>query len=359
MSPDAILHANRALARLNLGKLPESVSDSDAAIALDPKYVKGYWRKGQGLVAMGDYKGALDAFDKGLGFDPTNKALKKEVDKARAKVEQEGLFDDGPPPIASPTKKSSMGGERKVFSSSSSSSSSKSRKKTTSSSTPAPPPAPTADDEDDMSSIPKSDHVRGYKITKDGKKTSFFTHEQTAEERALIGDIAPKRIENATIAATPAARKNEDGVSSWNSAGTWEEKDVSRWAKESMMEKLQGCEYSGRGVEVRTTKVVLEEASASRATVRGKRRFLFEFVVVAHWEATTKGGGGAEGTLTFNDVAPDCDGVFEADAKVSRQEGACREVRERVKGDRESLRSVMEGRMNEWAEEFINGGGKK
>jgi tetratricopeptide (TPR) repeat protein len=232
VKPDAILHANRALARLNLGKLTECVEDSDAAISLDPKYVKGYWRKGQGLVAMGDHKAALVAFEKGLKIEPDNKALKKEVDKTRAKVEQQGLFDDGPPPISPAKAKAEKKVSSRSSSSSSSSSSRKSQAKASSSSSASPPSAPTREDENDATMLSKSDHVRGYKITKDGKKTSFFTHEQTAEEKALIGDIAPKRIDSAAAAATPAALKNEKGVSSWNSAGTWEEKDLSKWADE-------------------------------------------------------------------------------------------------------------------------------
>jgi tetratricopeptide (TPR) repeat protein len=347
--PDAILYANRALARLNLGKLAESVEDSEAAISLDPNYVKGYWRKGQGLVAMGDHKGALVVFEKGLKIEPANKALKKEVDKTRAKVEQQGLFDDGPPPI-SPATKAEKRAEKKV-SSKSSSSSSKSQAKASS----APPSTPTRDEEEDAAMLSKSDHVRGYKITKDGKKTSFFTHEQTEEEKALIGDIAPKRIDNAAAAATPAALKNEKGVSSWNSAGTWEEKDLSKWADESMRQKLDKIEYSGGGIKVNTTKVKLEEASASVATVRGKRRFLYEFVVVMSWEAEVEGTGGTgKGSLVFNDVAPDCDGEFEAEIKIEETDGeGTKNIRERVKGDRNSYREKVEEKMNEWAEEFV------
>mmetsp|Transcript_8659 Transcript_8659/g.17576 ORF Transcript_8659/g.17576 Transcript_8659/m.17576 type:complete len:328 (-) Transcript_8659:32-1015(-) len=240
--------------------------------------------------------------------------------------------------------------------SSSSSSSSSSKIKSQSQIPPAPPTEEDEDeDEDGMKVMSKSDHVRGYKITKDGKKTSFFTHEQTEEEKALIGDIAPKRIDSAADAATPAALKNEKGVSSWNSAGTWEEKDMSKWADESMKAKLEGTEYNGGGVTVKTTKIELEEASASVATVRGKRRFLYEFVIVMHWEAEVEGTDGtAKGELRFNDVAPDCDGEFEADIKVTSMDGeGTKIIRERVKGDRKSYREKIEDRINEWAEAFI------
>lgn len=46
------------------------------------------------------------------------------------------------------------------------------------------------DSDDDLG----TDKVRGYKLTSDGRKTSFFNNELTDEAKALIGDIAPKPI---------------------------------------------------------------------------------------------------------------------------------------------------------------------
>ena len=36
--------------------------------------------------------------------------------------------------------------------------------------------------------------MRGYKITADGRKTTFFNNDLDDEARALIGDIAPKKV---------------------------------------------------------------------------------------------------------------------------------------------------------------------
>eukprot|EP01083_Nonionella_stella_P257648 881685_1 len=93
----------------------------------------------------------------------------------------------------------------------------------------------TKEEKKEISSGPfsKSDHVRGYKIV-NGKKTSFFHHEQTEEEKRLIGDITPKRLDTTTTNSTnlsqqnhgparinTAGAKNGKGTSVWNSAGTW------------------------------------------------------------------------------------------------------------------------------------------
>jgi len=42
---------------------------------------------------------------------------------------------------------------------------------------------------------------RGYKKTSDGRTTSYFTREQSEHEKALIGNIAPQRLEASAGAA--------------------------------------------------------------------------------------------------------------------------------------------------------------
>jgi len=209
--PDAVLFANRALARLNLGKIDEAIEDSDGAIQADGAYVKGYWRKGQAYVAAKRTKEALAAFEEGLKIEPGNKALAKEADKARIKLEQEEMFEDNvvPPPI-SPNKAKKSAAVK-------SSPAAKAQKK---SSAPKPPEAASKQDEADASDFNKSDHVRGYKVNKDGKKTSFFNNDLTDEAKQLIGDITPKQI-----TAEIKGVQGEKGKSAWNHAGTWEEKD--------------------------------------------------------------------------------------------------------------------------------------
>ncbi|GMH78933.1 hypothetical protein TL16_g07981 [Triparma laevis f. inornata] len=88
LDPHAILYSNRALARMNLGKLDESIDDSKSSISLDPNYVKGHWRLAQALIAKRNYSEALQAFEKAVKIEPENKAIKKELEKCKAKAEQ-------------------------------------------------------------------------------------------------------------------------------------------------------------------------------------------------------------------------------------------------------------------------------
>ena len=39
-----------------------------------------------------------------------------------------------------------------------------------------------------------TDKIRGYKLTTDGRKTTFFNNEMDEQTKALIGDIAPQKI---------------------------------------------------------------------------------------------------------------------------------------------------------------------
>lgn len=143
---------------MNLGKVDEAAEDAREAVKADPAYVKGHWRLGQALGARGDHAGAVEAFDAGLEREPGNKALKKEREKAEAKREQEELKEaEAPPPIVEQKKKEAP----------------KAKPAAAKAKAPAAAtakPAKTQKQIDDEAAFSRSDHVRGYKLNKDGKK---------------------------------------------------------------------------------------------------------------------------------------------------------------------------------------------
>lgn len=97
--------------------------------------------------------------------------------------------------------------------------------------------------------------------------------------------------------------------------GTWEERDVSSWAEDTLKAALLTAEYvlpdgspspGARGV---VSKVSKFDGHASFATVRGKKRYIYEFGVTVDWVLTlgddhTKT---CHGSMTF----PDIDGTVE------------------------------------------------
>ncbi|KAL7524167.1 hypothetical protein ACHAWF_000841, partial [Thalassiosira exigua] len=214
----AILHSNRSLCRLQMGKVAEALEDADAAVECDPKYVKGHWRRGQAQTASGNSAGALVSFEEALKLEPTNKALKKEVTAAKEKVEQERRLMEEAEKAG---KENEGGNEEDVVMADAA-------KPATKSSKPVAKPAAKKEGEGakdaavkdtDGSLFTASDHVRGYKIRSDGKKTSYFDREIDDEAKRLIGDIAPKKLGEGGGSEGPKKIDSAaEGTSAWNKA---------------------------------------------------------------------------------------------------------------------------------------------
>jgi hypothetical protein len=103
------------------------------------------------------------------------------------------------------------------------------------------------------------------------------------EEKKLIGSTAPKKIAEPSEVVPPATNSSQ---SVWNSAGTWEEKDLTTWATTVMESCVKGGRAevgSGKGT-LRITKVEDLEGSARTPIIRGKKRWLYEWSFKVNWE---------------------------------------------------------------------------
>lgn len=359
----AILHSNRSLCCLQMNQAQECYDDATSATCYDPTYVKGYWRLGQACMALKKTQEAIHAYKSALKLDGSNKALEKELRRAEqqlvkdqeeaAKLEKERIENDAAVSIV----KEKVPG---------STSTSVSRSSSSVSANANGGEKMSIDDEDDVDEhgeFSKSDHVRGYKIV-NGKKTSFFHHEQTEEEKRLIGDITPKRIEPNNVPVALSSTQVKD-VSAWNKAGTWEEKDVTDWAIESIKSKVveafyqlpEGSPDPKAFIEIVDTsglissKIAGGSAHASVAIVRGKKKYIFEFNVCIHWQVTLGSGEKCKGTLTFYDV----DGTHEIGegydvSEYIVEDGApvdARHMLERFVRDG-GIRTEVEKKLDEW-----------
>lgn len=345
----AILYSNRSLSLLQLGKSEDARYDAQKATEFDPTYIKGYWRLGQALVSLSRNTEALEAYEAAFNLDSSNKALKKECEKVRVKIEQEKLLMEAsaeevattpalPPPVTTTTTKKVVTGT-------------KATKTTTSTNKDAGMKDGT---------FGKSEHVRGYKIV-NGKKTSYFHHEQTEEEKRLIGDIAPKKIDPATTVTNDAVAPEEKDRSAWNKAGTWEERDVSKWAKETLEASLLSAEYTlpegspDAGAKAAITKVDKLNGHASYATVRGKKRYIYEFSFCLHWNLTMSNGDVCKGKMTFPDVDTTCDvgdgyEMVHWEVDGSTPQDAAHLISRFVKDG--GLRDAIHGKIDGWVDLF-------
>jgi activator of HSP90 ATPase len=114
-----------------------------------------------------------------------------------------------------------------------------------------------------------------------------------------------------TPAPVPAAAA---GASVWNQAGTWEEKDLTKWAKTTLQEQIENTKYilpassPAPGAEVVVTKVKTLDGHASCAVARGKKRYIYEFMVKLEWKLSSSG---SDLECTGSLAIPDIDGTID------------------------------------------------
>jgi activator of HSP90 ATPase len=301
----SLLFVNRSITRLKLGKFEEAKEDANQAISLDPSNLKAYFRLAQAHEKCGEFEEGLNELERGLALEPNNKAFLKEqrdmrerwetykVRKAEEKerdikmAEERKTARKPPAPILSPPSSTS---------SSSTSSSSKS---------------------DDLS-------MRGYRTTADGKKTTYFNNDLTEEERALIGDITPKRIDPTEASLDAPTNNSSNAGSAWNSAGTWENKDVTSWAKDFMKRGLKRLSFPplmGGGVTLAISKVkVRDEGHAEILMVRGKVKHIADLSAKVHFSLSStfsdndeeESGLKLTGTFILSEISADDTEEFES-----------------------------------------------
>jgi len=150
--------------------------------------------------------------------------------------------------------------------------------------------------------------LRGYKKTSDGRTTSYFTREQTEEEKKLLGSIAPKKLDTASSTLTSnipnalsaggvsagssdathtAPQRLDSSISAssaWNQAGTWEEKDTSEWCNTTLKTFLKDSSASHTSSSTSTSSFYAKiknvkdlNGDASVAFVSGKKRYVFDY----------------------------------------------------------------------------------
>ncbi len=93
--------SNRAAAYSASGDHTAAAADAEIAVASDPKYTKAWSRLGLAKFAMGDAKGSVEAYQKGIEYEGNggSDAMKKGLETAKKRVaemeqEEEDLPED-------------------------------------------------------------------------------------------------------------------------------------------------------------------------------------------------------------------------------------------------------------------------
>lgn len=195
-----------AAAYLGLNKLQPALESATKAVSIDPSYSKGLYRKGQAHMGLSQFAQAAEAFRAGASLEPESKLWAPLIQKA-VKAAEDG-------PVAAP--------KRTTTSTPASTTHSAGISKTSASS--ATRVRETASEGGSGAGM------KGYKKTADGRVTTYFHQELSEEAKALIGDIAPKRLETSASGMEDGGDALANGVandaSAWNKGGTWESRDM-------------------------------------------------------------------------------------------------------------------------------------
>ena len=82
-SKQCIYFSNRAFTSLKLENYGIAITDANASIEIDPKYIKAYYRRGSAFFALNHLKDAIKDFKKVNKLVPADKDAKNKLDAAQ------------------------------------------------------------------------------------------------------------------------------------------------------------------------------------------------------------------------------------------------------------------------------------
>ncbi|GKT63328.1 Hsc70 Co-chaperone [Colletotrichum tofieldiae] len=87
---NAVFLSNRAAAHSAAKDHESAKADAEAAVTIDPAYTKAWSRLGLARFALGDAKGAMEAYGKGIEYEGSggSEAMKKGFETAKRRVEE-------------------------------------------------------------------------------------------------------------------------------------------------------------------------------------------------------------------------------------------------------------------------------
>lgn len=284
---EAPLYSNRSMVRLNLNKVEGALEDAKSCLSIDSAFVKGFYRKAQALTRLSEWDDAIAAAEAGQNLEPANKAWAELIEKA--KKDQEKDAED-----KAKLKRDAQDVRVELHNAS-----------TARSAQPAKKERKEGDEDSGM---------RGYKTTADGKTTSYFHTEISEEAKELIakqGFGKPQKLEAATedVAA-------KGGGSTWNKAGTFEERGMIKLVKEKLPQVLKGLKFDlPQGGSVTSTDVTDISGDASVTVARGKRKHLLDLCFNVEYEMKV-GDDTGKGKFCYSEVTCDDDNDMEVKCEV-------------------------------------------
>ncbi len=307
----AALYSNRSMARAGMGQFENALEDANKAVELEPEWPKGYFRQVKAFFGLKNANKAEDALKKCLSLEPNNKLAKKELESLPAKRKKwEGEKAREAERKAKEKEEIEKANETRRILSRTVIDADKAEQDTDKKQ--SNKPVAKKKGEPDMS-------MRGYKVLADGRKTSYFHRELSEEDKKFLAankvDNTPKAVQlSAEEAAKKEAEIKEKGASAWNQAGTFEERDMSKFGRErieALILENAKCSVTlvdadGDQLAEELKVVALEKVEGHTSIVfaRGKKRHVFDYTFLAKWEVMSAAKK-ITGHLLYDDVSGD------------------------------------------------------
>lgn len=320
------IYGNRSMTRLSMGKFEEALEDADAAIKANESWAKGHFRRAKALGALDRYDEALAAIKRAVELDPKDKTLAKEETDFATKAERAAAEAAAKPKEPEPPKPAAP--------------------KPAAAKSTAPKPAaskPAAVKSEEAGAEGEDEeNFRGYKILPDGRKTSFFHHEMSEQEKALLGDMTPKQLSAEEAAALAKAQADNQGASSVWAGNTWEDRKMNDWAETKLKELVAPCTVTSGEDTIAVQEIESFQGTASIYVKLGKKKHFFDLSFKVKWAIESLD---ARGTLEYADVVKDDvdDADVVANLKHTGSAGGTDAVRKLTKAlEAEILRALTE-----------------
>lgn len=204
-------------------------------------------------------------------------------------------------------------------------------------------------------------------IVKSLKGYRYFHRDVSEHEAKIIGDITPELMTKTSttgddddldapqpMVAATSTPSSLASASAWNSARTFEERDMTRWAKAHLESLLVDM-----SVDVADATAVIKELSdwegdASIPVIRGRARFLYDFNFTIKLDVNSGSDTGKKATIKVVDFSQDDDEVqlelkFVSPKPSALHQAALRSVMERGSG---SLRTRILATLEQFVVDF-------
>lgn len=195
---------------------------------------------------------------------------------------------------------------------------------------------------------------RGYKKTSDGRITSYFTREQSEEEKLLAAQRnTPKRLDSVSVDFVDNSNTVSNLNSAWNAGGTtWEEKNCTGWCTDRLKQRLEETKVESALVCGFVTEATEMTGDASVALVSGKKRYIFDFHCTVKYDIrdSTTEEVIASGLMKLPDI---CSTHHEElEVLVEGWKKSPKEKMDSVKECRDSLVSEIRESVKLWVKDF-------